>query len=86
VREPTPDDVEEEHVVETVKILREQQKTIIVLSVASNKANGRAQFLSVFPQIKWLKESIITPIRGETDSDNAGGTSNGSGNNNRNVV
>lgn len=71
VREPTPDDAEEEHVAETIRIVREQQKAIKghlsrqdqvmtelkqPLSGASNNTNRRAQFLSAF------KKLIIIPL------------------------
>ncbi|XP_075101815.1 uncharacterized protein LOC142177243 [Nicotiana tabacum] len=74
VRETTPDDAEDEHVAETVRIPREQQKAIMghlsrqdqvmmelrqALSSASNNANGRVDVLREIPKYaKYIKDIV----------------------------
>lgn len=99
VREPTPYDAEEEHVMEIVEILRERQKEIMkhlsrldrllieleeVLSCASNNVNGRGSVPPSVPTNQMAQRFDNTTPRVKVSFDKVGGTDISSGNNNAN--
>ncbi|XP_070036940.1 uncharacterized protein [Nicotiana tomentosiformis] len=97
VRETTPDDADEEHVVDAVRVLQEQQAIILghltrhdkvmtelkqALSRASNNANRRDPIPLGFPANQTTQRVDNNTPRGEIGSDGARG--NGSGLNDEN--